>query len=215
MAATSPLIAVGQLYEVVSYTAVPGQAGLNVFHYRCSATTVPGTHQITDILAALVTSGYPAAIKALMCDAATYYGLTVRIIQPIQSVMYADKTGAGSGSVAGDLLPKQTAGFLRKKSSQAGQRKGGRFYVPFPCEADNQADSTPSSSYGTRLTTLAAKLLSQLTIGGDTSIDPIIYRRPTNVLAYGYREIADIIPLAKWATQRRRSDFNATNPIPL
>jgi len=213
MPSFGPVLAVGNIVQVTSWCQTTDQAGLNLFHYKV-VSVLPTDTPLSFVRDKLQAAGYGAALAALLSVKATYLGSLYRVLKPTLSLNVPDDTGNAVGTVAGDMLPRQVAGFFRKKSSVAGRRKGGRYYIPFPGEGDSDANSIPTNGYLARLDTLAAILTSSLvtTVGADSiQLDPLIYNRkvpadssPWNVFQH----------IQAWATQRRRGSFGKTNAPP-
>ncbi|MCJ7620356.1 MAG: hypothetical protein MUP64_09090, partial [Anaerolineae bacterium] len=155
MPSFGPVLAANDIIEVMAVSKTTDQIGLNIFHYQ--VTAAGGTDvlsRVTQALEAFVTP-FSTSLKALMSSSAEFRGYQVRRLNAPASVWFQDATGAGVGTVAGDMLPRQVAGLLSKRVITPGRRKGGRMYIPFPGEGDNDATSLPSAAYVARLATHA------------------------------------------------------------
>ena len=158
-----PQMTVNDVIQISSICKSTDQVGMNVFHYLVTGVNAGATNNLSKLAEALQTADFPAKMKALISTHARYSGLLIRVLHPTLSLNFPDTIGAGDGTAVGDLLPRQVSGFIRKRSAEAGRRKGGRFYVPFPAEDDSNVDSTPTDNYLIRLASLAAMLASNMT----------------------------------------------------
>jgi len=214
-----PAVGFGDLLQVTLYCSEGNQAALNVIHYEVTGVPTVGDLTYTAALTALDGLNIGLAMRACMASSAEYRGLTLQRLTPAATITFASVTDRGIGGIASQCLPRQTCGFIQKRPVMAGRRKGGRFYVPFPVEADNEAGGIPAAGYQALLVLLAAKLDTVITWGTGGQMTPRIYRRadPTHVppIAALAMEISEHRPIQKWATQRRRGSFGATNPLPL
>lgn len=210
MASFGPTLVVGNMVQVIFWTQEGDQAGLNVRHWRVDQLDA-GSNLLSKISDALVTADVPTKYKALISASASYAGMLIRVIYPTLSLQYAEPAGAGVGSVAGEPLPRQAAGFIRLRSEEPGKRRSGRVYVPFPSEADNVTGIGPSADYITRADSLGAQFVSTLVWGTLGQAVPVIYQR---ALPGASPRVRDEQALSAWATQRRRSTFGRTNLNP-
>jgi len=203
----------GDIIEGRVYVTMGGQTSINVVHFLGSGQIGLGGTLVEACQAfnnAMVT-----ALKPLLSSSASYRGCGMRRIAPgTPSVEEFNVTGAGAGSVTGDPLPKQTCGIISKRTDFAGPRMRGRFFVPFPGESDNDSDTTPSTTYMTRLTTLASALILGFNagIGPDaTTFDLVIYHR----VGGSTNAVTAMLTREKWATQRSRGDYGRPNASPI
>lgn len=213
MAFGGPAIAIGNIIQTVVWNQLGNQAGLNVVHWKVTALSVNTPNVLGRFADGWGSLGFPAAYKALMASAARFSGVLYRIVYPALSAVFADPTGDGAGGVAGDVLPKQVAGFLRKQSAAPGRRKSGRLYIPFPGEGDNEAGAVPSAAYISRLDTLGSKYASQIGWGADDlgRATIIIYKRTAPLTSSA---VSSMVTIPQWATQRRRGAFGRPNVSP-
>jgi hypothetical protein len=212
-----PVLEVADVIQIVSVTHIGDQAGLNIIHYQVDANNAAAPRNLSALMEAYETLDVALSLKSLLNVNASYRGFRARVLWPTLSIEYISTVAAGAGNVAGDLLPKQVSGFIRKQSALAGRRLSGRFYVPFPGELDNDIIARPSEDYMDRLTTLAVKLTGQLTWGAAGRATPVIVKR-ANLLAtpptpLQTRGIAAWTPIRKWASQRRRGSFGRPNAL--
>lgn len=210
-------MASGDVIEIVSVCRTTDQIGLNVFHYLVNLAT--GTPQLSVFSNYLHTHGFGAAMKACLSAEAEFRGILVRRVQPTPSTFFGDSTDQGDGGVAGDMLPRQVAGLISKRSAVPGRRLSGRFYMPFPGEGDNSDLSFPTDDYVARLTTVSTAISSDLGDGTATRASLCIYQRPKIVggvpIAYATRYVQFTRAAEAWATQRRRGSYGRTNISPL
>lgn len=188
------------------------QVGLNVRHYNI----------VTSVGGAVVMPGWAdeffnqfgALYLALLSTQAVFHGVHVSRIHPMPPGMPSQSSQLpASGLVAGDLLPRQVAGLISLRTDLAGRAFRGRSYIPFPSEADNEADSSPTVQYLTRLGQLATEYLQpvQVTDGVATETAvPIIWHRATRTFHF----ITSAMVNDAWATQRRRGSFGRPNMVP-
>jgi len=217
MPSYGPNLAVNDIVQVTAVMRLDDQIGLNVFHYRIVA--VGAASPLSLVIDQLEAFGTPTSTryKNLLSAEAEFRGYLVRRIHPTYGAEYADVAGAGDGAVAGDALPRQTSGLISKKAAVPGRRKGGRFYIPFPSEGDNDVDGIPTDEYFTRLGLLADNLWQSLATGAFTA-DPCIAKirsvaGVTTVIET--RLISRCKPVQAWATQRRRGSFGRINTSPI
>lgn len=204
-------LAAGELWQMRAIMATSDQIGINVTHWLI---VDPGTPPRTDAQFALACETQVAAsYKALIGASATFKGCSVYRVLPEPATLPAvSGTLAGVGTLGGDLLPKQTCGVVTWTTIFAGPAYRGRIYVPFPAEAGNDADSTPTAGYLASLNALAVAYNNfvAFTAGGVTATIQQVLRHggdvpivPTPITSYIVRD--------KWATQRRRGDYGRRN----
>lgn len=207
------LLADGDIIEVRHVSHYDDQVGLNRRYFEVSNSAGGG---ITDQEAAGGLDGIAAPLyKACMAAAATYRGVSVQRALPApRTVAVVSTANAGAGLNAGDVLPKQVSGLISLRTDFAGRAFRGRAYIPFPSEASNAADSQPVAGYITVLDNLAAYLIGAHIIAGgggaSATLTGVLWRPPAGV-TYTY---AQAISSNRWATQRRRGDYGAQNPLP-
>jgi len=200
------------LLEVTVVCRLEPQTAMNVYHYRASAI-ITGGATLGEIVSA-IDSAFKPVMRPLVNPAATYRGVFMRdLTSPFDRPAFTiDGSSVGTGT-AGDLLPQQTCGLVTKYTQFGGRAFRGRTYVPFPGEADNEADNSPSAAYQAKLATLATLILaSQVVVGvtGSTTIVPVIYHVGTG----GANDITETKARSEWATQRRRASRGAPNIDP-
>lgn len=203
---------IGDVYEVKHFSQSAMQMGLNVRHWRV-ITSTPPEPTLSQIASALGTT-FSALYRALESAQATYVTTSVRKINPLPiSIEVPNTAGAGVGAVAGDLLPKQTAGVISLRSTLAGRKNRGRAYIPFPSEDDSSLAAAPTAGYVTRLLALATAFFTDQTVtvgAGSIVLRAVIWQRKTRTTI----DIAGVIARSSWGTQRRRGDFGRTNLPP-
>lgn len=203
-------MAVGDILQSRIETSFGTQSSQNIRHWRVSAEVAPAaTH--AQIAANLDTSIAPL-YKAVLSTSATYRGVAVRRIFPLPPTIEAiANANLGAGTIAGDPLPKQTAGVVTFRTALAGRKFRGRFYAAFPAESDNNASTLPSNAYVAGLALLGGVFTLSRTIpngAGSTTIDPVIWHRRTST----FDVITNIVARTIWGTQRRRGDYGRPNP---
>lgn len=189
----------------------PVQAGINVVNYKILSIAGGGLSdvQLATSLDALLESSY----KAAMSVSATYYGVSLQRISPLpKTAAVIIDANEGAGTVAGDILPLQVSGLFSFQTLLAGPKYRGRIYIPFPGEASNDTDGTPTGAYRTLVAAIAADLfqVSHTSGGQTTNINPVIWHRATGTST----ECVGGLVRAKWATQRRRGAYGRVNAPP-
>lgn len=206
-------MAINDIYEAKVYCKCIDQISINVSHYRVNAQA--GTGATLPQMAAALASNFAAPFKALLSANADFSAVSLQLIRPLPiGVAQFSTSGAGAGTVVGDTMPRQVAGIFTLTTPFGGRSFRGRKYVPFPGEADGSALAVPTAGYMTRLDALATAYQNFLSagVGGNTSeLVPVIFSKTintsTNITGYTLR--------SKWATQRRRGSFGATNELPI
>jgi hypothetical protein len=204
-------VTLNDLLEVKVYCFSEGQYSINTLHYAVSG--VVGVALFDSNLVIPLEASMSAEIKACLSAQAEYLGMSLQIVNPTRRPMVVANVGAGAGGVAGDVLPRQVAGLIRKRTSVASRHGRGRMYVPFPGEASNDTDGFPVAAYTAALNALGAIVDDPLavTIGADTTtITPIILNR----VALTGISITDCVAASTWATVRRRSDNRGADRPP-
>jgi len=210
-------LADGDLVEVAYQCGSPPQLGEFIIHYYTVGSHGTGCDLATAL--ATLSSAAAPAIVALLSDQAGYAGTLGNIIGPgARSTQLGSGSGAGPGTAGSSLLPTQVCGIVQKLTDRAGQAHRGRMYVPFPDAGDCLASGDPSGGYQARLVTLAGIVLTatfcQRSVGNDCLLTPVIWHRnmPPSVLGIEY--ITGSAAEGRWATQRSRGAFGATNRNP-
>lgn len=206
------VLAPTEKFRFTIYCKSVEQVALNVVHYQVisiAGTSTTVGQFLTDFEAPLA-----AALKPLLNNATAYMGTTIQLVHPNTDVAVVSQANAGLGTGAGDLLPRQTAGFIKKRAVTPGRRRSGRIYVPFPSESHSTTEGHPSAAYQALLLTYGDLITKTFStgVGANTAIvSGIIYRRtaPANS-----SEILGISISDRWATQRRRGDFGRPNAMP-
>lgn len=204
-------IASGDIYETKVYCSLGAQIGINVLHYRCSATAGTSTTDLS--FATALEAAVADAYRDLLVNDARFRGVGVKRLFPTPPTIEITSTVlADNGLVDGVPLPKQTCGIITKQTASAGRAFRGRVYVPFPGDIDNTGEGAPINTYVARLTALAGILEGSLLVGtapNTAQMQPIIYHRgglaPTDVF--------NCFGRPRWGTQRRRGDYGPTNAI--
>ena len=108
------------------------------------------------------------------------------------------------GAAGSSPLPAQTQGLIAWGTNQVinGRRLRGRWFIPFPEEADNSGTpGGPSSSYTSQLSA-AVTAMMVAPAGGAT---PVIWHRPSPGGSNGgHGAITGGAPRAYWVVQRKR-----------
>lgn len=201
----------GDLVEVKIYAHSEGQYSINTLHY--AVTGVMGS-TVTDAAFALsFETAVAPLLKDCMSAGAEYIGISAQIIRPVRRPAVAVNVLQGIGSVVGDVLPRQVAGLLRKKTSIASRHGRGRVYVPFPSEASNTAAGYPLLAYITALSALGAELddVRVVNVAADSAtFTPVVFNRT----ALTGISITEMQAASTWATVRRRADNRGADRAP-
>jgi hypothetical protein len=195
-------LTIGDTIEVRFYMTSGTQVAIVVRHYE--PYSVIGNGGTDTELAATLGATFSTSWKNMIASVAKYEGLAVQVIKPLRQLAQVDKTGAGLGVNASDLLPPQTAGRLKILTDRAGKSFRGRVYVPFPAEGQSSPAGVPTGAYMTDLANLASSLLATRTAGAganSTDVRPVVYSRKLQSRAIA----RSFIPSPFWGTMRRRS----------
>lgn len=204
---------VNDVYQVRIVSGYGNQVGMNIRYYVVN--NVVGIEFTPADLAVTVDMAIAAAYKALLSTSSFYRGVGAKLIWPTQGIEFSTIASLGAGTVAGDVLPPQTAGLIGLQTLKPGPEGHGRMYIPWPSETDNGATGLPIAGYGTRLNTLGALMTLNVlkTAGGNTTTwAPCLFRKDTlnatKLITNGYYSRTG------WASQRRRGAFGAANVLP-
>lgn len=203
---------INDVFQVVIGCRFGDQLGLNVRHYFSFASAGTGAVTLTGIA-----NGFAAALgplyQGVLSESAEFRGVVVQKIKPLPMGMPAlSSLGVLPGLRSGDPLPRQIAGLISFQTAFAGRRMRGRSYIPFPAESDNEPDTTPSVTYITALSFLAAQLISLVTVtegANSEQLMPVIFHRDTTSVT----QILTATANDAWATQRRRGSFGRPNAL--
>lgn len=215
-------MALNDIYEVTYFATFGDQAAVIRHNYqeRNTAGTGPTTTQFGAVLAANV----GAPLKACLSASASYRGLMVKKLTPIPPTQpVINITNQGAGGVVGEPLPRQVRGIITFTTPFAGRGFRGRVYVPFPSEASNDTDATPTAAYVTLLTTLGQAMQQSypgVGAGGNTGdLFRVLVRYVYiggNLTSVAYRaDITASLPRDRWATQRRSGAYGRPNISPI
>lgn len=170
------------------------------------ANAVPITQALTNtigsaIKTALTSSGHVGALHTTVALA----NIGLRDIRTANTAEFIDTGGAVAGTLAGDLLPPQTALCVTLRTAQAGRSFRGRVFLPGFGEGQNAAGGTISStgSCVSFVTAIKAALVT-------SSMDLGVLSRPAPDLPVpraGFITIVTSIVArdSVWDTQRRRA----------
>lgn len=204
-------MAINDVWRVRIVTKYANQIGVNVVHYRESATT--GTGATPQDVAGAVDGAVQAAYKAAISTAADYRGVGAARVSPVPSLENNSVANAGGGSVAGGILPTQTAGLISWRTALPGRANRGRIYISFPGSADLSVSETPIATYATRIQAISTALIGPITagVGPNTSTLKLCLRhKATGTVT----DVVSGLVQLRWATQRRRGDWGRQNVLP-
>jgi len=203
--------------EVSCFTKFDEQVGINRWHFNISITA--GTATDEDVLNALEPP-VRTVYQALLSSVSEFSGIGVvvwRAAVKQTNALYLPSPPA-SGGVAGDPLPGQVSGLIKKVSNLPGKKAYGRCYIPFPGEADNSVAGRPVAGYVTRLDALADYMFAPGSFVGPNGVFSLASRHKWQVSGppplYGFATITQMIARESWATMRSRGDYGAANVLP-
>jgi hypothetical protein len=191
------------------------QAAYNILHVKVTAQVLAGATE--QEIADNQSLAWGAFYRNAMVNSATYIGVGMKKISPggpgFETV---SKVNTGVGMVAGDMLPRQIAGLTTLVSTLAGRSGRGRMYIPFPGEASNDVNSTPTAGYLALLDAFCLAWKATYVIAS------IVNPGASTTIRYGiFSKVLGAINLAAnavckdaWATQRRRGTFGRANLPP-
>lgn len=206
-----PTLSAGDLLRVRVVCSAGDQISVNTAVLEVSSLTGNVTDQE---VADAVDGEWSGPLKDVLSDDATYRGLSVQrffpgtLLRPAISV-----NGAGSGTVTGDIMPKQVCGILAFTCENAGAKFRGRWYLPFPSEASNEAPGKPTAAYLASVEALGDQVIDPDAItlaGGTIGLRLLLYHRSVNAGTI----ITGRIARPMWGTQMRRGDYGKKNVVP-
>jgi hypothetical protein len=211
-------IAVNDLILVKFWSTFGDQAAVNRYWFECTASTGTGG---TDVdFATTLGTNMPSPIKNLIATPAVYNGLQVQIYRngtPFVAVNSTAGTGGGTGGAQG--MGRQLSGLIQIKTNFAGQQFRGRSYIPFPAAAEDQNSAIPTGAYIVLLNTYISVLFTTWIAGGGgntSSMQMVIKHGPDkDGVTPPPTFVTSMVPVLKWATQRRRGSFGRTNLSPV
>lgn len=208
-------VAIG-LTDVVAlkiYCRAAEQIGINVLHYECVGRN--GTGSTTDQMAIVAESAFASLYKDALCVEAEFRGVGCQLIKPFGPWLEEfSNVFPGDGLAVGDLLPRQVAGIITKRTNAAGRANRGRIYVPFPSEESSDANGVPQAGYVTTIQIIGNQYATNLVVGSlgnDVTMQPTIFHRVSGAVS---RVIA-CTARPRWATQRRRGSYGQSNLSPI
>lgn len=154
-------------------------------------------------------------LAALLTASATVRGAGTRTITGVPTIESFSVGNAVVGTVAGEAMPRQTAGVATLRSPFAGRSRRGRKYIPFPGESDNPDGIGPSAAYLARMNTYLANIVPAfvLQVGGNVETwAPLIVSK---VGAMTQTRVTSFLARLGWGTQRRRGTFGRPNVSPV
>lgn len=207
----STVLAVGDLLEVVAYSKYVDQLGLNVLHFKVTATA--GGITLED-LPDKVYADWSPYYQALIAAGASFAGIGVRRLSPGTKTIQHFSTGAAApGEAAAPPMAGQVTGLITFLTGAAGKSNYGRAYIPFPSSTlmDN-GTGKPDDEYVDNLVDLMNLWDGySATIGGNTIV---FEQRIVSAASPAGKVINQWIAQQKWATQRRRGNYGQPNNVP-
>ena len=203
-------MALNDVYEVKIFCSMPRQTGLNVRHYKVTASVAPEppASAFMDFLDQQFAAQYPP----LLNTTAFYHGVSVQKILPLpKSVAITTDARRASGTGGSDPMPKQVSGVITLRTLLAGRRNRGRVFVPFPSEQSNTLEGVPTGLYGLSLIILGDFLIQPVNIvglPGSATYTPVLNHRTP---PFGQEILVSRVARGIWGTQRRRGDYGSPN----
>jgi hypothetical protein len=180
---------------------------VNVIGVR-NASAVAITQALTNTIGAAVkTSFATSGLNAQLATIVTLMNVGLRDIATANKPEFLDAGAAVAGTMAGDMLPPQTALCVTLRTALAGRSFRGRVYLPGWAEGANAATGVASAAASTAA---AAFMVGVGTALATSGLDGGVVSRPaplavppragfvTSVSAYVVRDLV-------WDTQRRRA----------
>lgn len=215
-------LAPGDVLHARFYCRMQHQVAMNNIFYRVGGTGIGAENAALEALNAIANVFYPP----LMSNVAAYYRCSVQFfantapgLPPAWQYQEAERFSTimdTIGEFEDPPLPKQICGLIRKRTIRIGRGARGRIYAPFPSEGVNTEEALPVSTYVDRLQELGEALMPDTPIpfaAPDMVLVPVIFN-PEKSASFEMAEITSIQASERWATQRRRGDYGAENPLP-
>lgn len=206
------LLAVGDILEARTIMSLDEQLGINVRHWRVKSIDM-GAPVLSRVAVEL--SGQSSAeYKVALTSKAQYHGVGVRRLTPTPTLEAVSDAAAGPGVGGPTPQAKQVTGIITLRSDTPGRRARGRMYIPFPATDANEANGNPTAAYLANLDDLGNDHV------GDVIIDDLAGNVATITSIVWSKKFSQFYPITgktvrdKWATQRRRGDYGATNEAP-
>jgi len=203
-------------YLVKVYTKCMGQTGLNVRPMK-TTTAVDAGFTLADFANSMASALNPLYLN-LLCEAATFRGVTVQQYTVAGPPPVASGLDDDPGTRTGDPLPRQCCGMITLTTNFIGRDGRGRIFVPFPGEIDNTTTSgTPQASYVSDLNTLGSFFSTPQTLLDLASKEAeFIWTIKPAPMTFGgpFREITGRNGRQRWATQKSRGSYGAANTDP-
>lgn len=203
---------VNDIIETRAVCQLGEQVGINVRHWIRSSVT--GADVSLDAIAEALHTRMGPLYQAVLHQTALFLGIGARKIDPLPiSTEDVSDQGSLTGLVLGEAIPRQVSGLITVRTAFGGSGFRGRIYIPFPGEADNDVDAEPTSSYVSRLQSLAAGWFTTLIVtegANSNTFNSRLWRRAARQAVIVDSMTARLV----WATQRRRGSFGRPNTPP-
>jgi hypothetical protein len=209
------------VYETVFVCTLGDQVHQFRRHYKISNESGTGPTQLQ--IATSIDNSVATLLKTLMSNQATYKGsMTSRVWTRPRTIATTVTTNTGVGGSPTDPLPRQVRGLITLRGFFANKTNRGRVYVPFPSEAFNDTDGTPTAGYVGNLDVLGTSLITTIVGSGvspnQADLQPVLMKA-----TYVNHDITSVVltPLGsrlsrdKWATQRRGGSYGRPNVSPI
>lgn len=204
-------LANGMILSARIVCAAGDQIGVNVLWYVVSG--VSGAPHLDSEVATALDNALAVPYKTWLTVNANYRGVGVSIVKPVRFVEVIGNAGAGAGTTAGDMLPRQISGLISFLTPNAGHQYRGRIYPPFLPRTYTDANGKALALLATNLAGIRAAIPNLITLGAIpnvTNLQHVIYHRKTNTTT----PVNFYLSHTLTATQRRRGDEGRTNVTP-
>jgi hypothetical protein len=206
------VIAANSLLQFVVACQQAEQTAINTFWARVQTL---GVNPVTDAdLAAQFGIDVAPIYKNLISNDSTFLGVSCAIFNSNPRLSPAVSTSSAGPGIGGTpTLPRQTAGLVRWHTGFMGHASRGRTHLPFPSNAANTADGTPTAAYATDVSPLEALIISPyaVTAGGRTSTIRFGVRSKVHLTI---TDITAAVFVNAWGTQKSRGSFGRPNLPP-
>lgn len=204
------VVAVGDKIATRVYCSFGNQVSITTYYHEVTAEV----NNMTDTaIAAHFAAELSPLFKALFSPNARYEGVSCQVLAPTAQPAVLNTTGAGPGVRVVDQMPPQVAGLVSIYGPLAARTNRGRRFMPFPTEADNDADGKNNDNYQNLVILINSVALSLNTVvdgANEATLQPRHRIRKTNT----YVPITQIKIRRAWSTHRTRNFLRGGDVLP-
>jgi len=194
---------------------------LGEFTFRYNVASIIATPDIRDVANALA-QAFRDPIKAWLSPRAEYVGVGVRRYEGVDGPTpeFFNSGFRGVGVLGTEGYAGQVSGMVRLRGEDSyAAPKGlrfvaGRCYIPFPGKDNFSVSAAMTDAAFTRLGAIADVFGPNKTIVGIGGTANLTLGVKVNGGVTTFLAVTGVSPVNRWATQRRRGEFGALNPIP-